>query len=116
MLLTGRSASSSSMSESGKPTMFCASSPPSTTNSPEIFRPISRSSEFGALRTARRPSSGSTSRVSATGRLRLPYSGCVTTAHDYSDLHELIDQLEPEQADELREHALRLVTPTRDRF
>jgi hypothetical protein len=34
----------------------------------------------------------------------------VTAAHDYSDLHQLIDRLEPEQADELREHALRLMT------
>jgi hypothetical protein len=40
----------------------------------------------------------------------------VTTAHDYSDLHELIDPLEPDQAGELREHALRLVKPTRGRF
>jgi hypothetical protein len=37
-------------------------------------------------------------------------------AHDYSDLHELIDRLEPQQADELREHALRLVRPTAGRF
>jgi hypothetical protein len=40
----------------------------------------------------------------------------VTAAHDYHDLHELIDRLEPEQAEELREHALRLVTPQQDRF
>jgi hypothetical protein len=40
----------------------------------------------------------------------------VTAAHDYSDLHELIDRLEPEQAEELREHALRLVKPARSRF
>lgn len=33
----------------------------------------------------------------------------MTAAHDYSDLHELIDRLEPEQAEELREHALRLM-------
>jgi hypothetical protein len=40
----------------------------------------------------------------------------VTAAHDYSDLHELIDRLEPEQAEELREHALRLVKPAGSRF
>lgn len=34
---------------------------------------------------------------------------CVTAAHDYSELHRLIDRLEPEQAAELRDHALRLV-------
>lgn len=33
----------------------------------------------------------------------------MTAAHDYSDLHRLIDRLEPEQAAELKEHALRLV-------
>lgn len=33
----------------------------------------------------------------------------MTAAHDYSDLHQLIDRLEPSQAAELREHALRLV-------
>lgn len=48
--------------------------------------------------------------------MRLPYPERVTAAHDYSDLHELIDRLEPEQADELREHALRLVTRARGRF
>ena len=32
----------------------------------------------------------------------------MTAAHDYSDLHRLIDRLEPEQAAELKEHALRL--------
>jgi len=32
----------------------------------------------------------------------------VTAARDYSDLHELIDRLEPEQAAEVKEHALRL--------
>ena len=37
------------------------------------------------------------------------YPGWVTAAHDYSDLHRLIDRLEPDQAAELREHALRLV-------
>ncbi len=37
-------------------------------------------------------------------------------ARDYSDLHELIDSLEPDQAEELREHALKLVKPTRGRF
>jgi hypothetical protein len=40
----------------------------------------------------------------------------VTAAHDYSDLHQLIDRLEPEQADELREYALRLVRPSGGRF
>jgi hypothetical protein len=40
----------------------------------------------------------------------------VTAAHDYSDLHDLIDRLEPEQAEELREHALRLVRPGGGRF
>jgi hypothetical protein len=40
----------------------------------------------------------------------------VTAAHDYNDLHELIDRLEPEQAEELREHALRLVTPPHSCF
>jgi hypothetical protein len=40
----------------------------------------------------------------------------VTAERDYSDLHELIDRLEPKQADELREHALRLVRPTGSRF
>lgn len=40
----------------------------------------------------------------------------MTAAHDYSDLHELIERLEPEQAEELREHALRLVRPTGTRF
>jgi hypothetical protein len=40
----------------------------------------------------------------------------VTAAHDYSDLHELIDRLGPDQAEELRKHALRLVRPTGGRF
>jgi hypothetical protein len=47
---------------------------------------------------------------------RLPYAEGVAAAHDYSDLHQLIDRLEPEQADELRDHALRLVGPTGGRF
>jgi len=46
----------------------------------------------------------------------LPYAKGVTAAHDYSDLHELIDRLEPEQAEELRDHALRLVRPAGGRF
>jgi hypothetical protein len=50
------------------------------------------------------------------GWARLPYAGGVTAAHDYNDLHELIDRLEPEQAEELREHALRLERPTGGRF
>ena len=40
----------------------------------------------------------------------------MTAAHDYGDLHELIDRLEPDQAEELREHALRLVKPASGRF
>ena len=35
----------------------------------------------------------------------------MSVAHDYSELHQLIDRLEPGQAAELREHALRLVGP-----
>lgn len=46
----------------------------------------------------------------------LSYPCYVTAAHDYHDLHELIDRLEPDQAEELREHALRLVKPTAGRF
>lgn len=44
------------------------------------------------------------------------YSDEVTAAHDYSDLHELIDRLEPEQAEELRLIALGLVRPESHRF
>ena len=40
----------------------------------------------------------------------------MTAAHDYSDLHELIDRLEPDQAEELRAYALRLVRPESQRF
>ena len=40
----------------------------------------------------------------------------MTAADDYSDLHELIDCLEPDQAAELREHALKLVRPASSRF
>jgi hypothetical protein len=40
----------------------------------------------------------------------------VTAAHDYRDLHELIDRLEPEQAEELRAFALGLVRPESRRF
>jgi hypothetical protein len=40
----------------------------------------------------------------------------MTAVHDYGELHELIDRLEPEQVEELREHALRLVTATPGRF
>jgi hypothetical protein len=47
---------------------------------------------------------------------QLPYGESVPAAYDYSDLHQLIDRLEPEQADELREHALRLVISTGGRF
>jgi hypothetical protein len=48
--------------------------------------------------------------------VRLPYAETVAAVHDYSELHEIIDRLEPEQAEELREHALRLVTPPGGRF
>jgi hypothetical protein len=41
--------------------------------------------------------------------MTLPYAWNVTAARDYTDLHELIERLEPDQADELRQHALRLV-------
>lgn len=40
----------------------------------------------------------------------------MSAAHDYSDLHQLIDRLEPDQVDELRQHALRLVDPPGGRF
>jgi hypothetical protein len=40
----------------------------------------------------------------------------VTAAHDYADLHQLIDRLEPEQAAEIKEHALRLVGGGAGRF
>ncbi|ASU82243.1 hypothetical protein CDO52_05085 [Nocardiopsis gilva YIM 90087] len=40
----------------------------------------------------------------------------MTAARDYRELHELIDHLEPEQAEELRCHALRLVKSPRSRF
>ena len=53
---------------------------------------------------------------SAENEPQVPYAEGVAAAHDYSDLHELIDRLEPEQADELRDHALRLVGPTGGRF
>jgi len=48
--------------------------------------------------------------------MRQPYPGRVTVAHDYSDLHRLIDRLEPEQAAEIKEHALRLVGAGAGRF
>lgn len=35
--------------------------------------------------------------------------GCMTAAFDYSELHRLVDRMEPDQAAELKEHALRLV-------
>lgn len=35
----------------------------------------------------------------------------MTAAHDYSDLHELIERLEPSQAEEVRAFALHLVKP-----
>lgn len=40
----------------------------------------------------------------------------MAAAHDYTELHELIDQLDPDQAEELREHALRLVEHASGRF
>ncbi|WP_197697305.1 hypothetical protein [Streptomyces sp. 3214.6] len=40
----------------------------------------------------------------------------MTSAYDFSDLHERIDRLEPEQAEEVRQHALRLVKPAPSRF
>ncbi|MFD8155928.1 hypothetical protein [Streptomyces malaysiensis] len=41
----------------------------------------------------------------------------MTAAHDYSDLYDIIERLEPEQVEELRRHALRLVkTPPPSRF
>ncbi|MDH6212879.1 hypothetical protein [Streptomyces pseudovenezuelae] len=40
----------------------------------------------------------------------------MTSAYDYGELHELIDRLEPEQAEVLRRHALRLVKPAPSRF
>jgi hypothetical protein len=40
----------------------------------------------------------------------------MTAVHDYHELHELIDQLEPEQADELMQHAQRLAQRTQRRF
>jgi hypothetical protein len=33
----------------------------------------------------------------------------VSAAHDYDEMHQLIDRLTPDQLDEVREHALRLV-------
>ncbi|WP_431965257.1 hypothetical protein [Nocardia sp. bgisy134] len=40
----------------------------------------------------------------------------MTAARDYSELHALIDQLNPSQADEVRRHVLRLVHPRPERF
>ncbi|ONK12610.1 hypothetical protein [Streptomyces sp. MP131-18] len=41
----------------------------------------------------------------------------MSAARDYSDLYDLIERLEPEQVEELRRHALRLVEmPRRSRF
>ncbi|MBH0775919.1 hypothetical protein [Nocardia bovistercoris] len=40
----------------------------------------------------------------------------MTAAYDYSELHKLVDRLRPEQADELREHALRLIRGGGGRF
>jgi hypothetical protein len=33
----------------------------------------------------------------------------MTAAYNYNELHKLVDRLRPDQADELREHALRLI-------
>ena len=33
----------------------------------------------------------------------------MTAAHDYEDLHRLVDRLTPDQVQEVRQHALRLV-------
>ena len=65
-----------------------------------------------AIRTAATPRIAA--RISPAGPG--PYSNEVTAAHDYSDLHELIDRLEPEQAEELRAFALGLVRPESRRF
>lgn len=40
----------------------------------------------------------------------------MAAAHDYGDLHELIDRMEPEQVEELRRHAMRLVAAARSHF
>lgn len=37
----------------------------------------------------------------------------VTAAHNYDDVHELVDRLTPEQVDEVRAHALRLAAGRR---
>jgi hypothetical protein len=37
----------------------------------------------------------------------------MTAAHDFEDLHHLVEQLTPEQLVEVRAHALRLVTGRR---
>jgi hypothetical protein len=37
----------------------------------------------------------------------------VTGEHDYSDLHEFIERLEPEQAEKVRAFALQLMQPDR---
>jgi hypothetical protein len=44
------------------------------------------------------------------------YPERVTAAHDYSDLHRLIDRLEPGQAAEIKEYVLRLVRDGVARF
>lgn len=40
----------------------------------------------------------------------------MTSAYDYRELHELIDRMEPQQAEELRRIALRLAKPAPSRF
>ncbi|MBM9504546.1 hypothetical protein [Actinacidiphila acididurans] len=40
----------------------------------------------------------------------------MSAAYDYGELHELIDHLEPEQAEEVRQYALRLVHSVPSRF
>ncbi|WP_123968835.1 hypothetical protein [Streptomyces sp. TLI_185] len=47
---------------------------------------------------------------------RVGEEAAMTSAYDYRELHELIDRLEPEQAEELRRHALSLVRPAPSRF
>ncbi len=51
-----------------------------------------------------------------TTRISCRSIGSVTAAHNYSDLHALIDRLEPGQADEVRRHVLPLVRPETGRF
>jgi hypothetical protein len=68
-----------------------------------------------------RPYSEATGSPDVWRRLPLPHCGKryperVTAAYDYSDLHRLIDRLQPEQAAEVKEYALRLVRDGVARF